>query len=482
MTRRSLWFFCILFAAGVQAQDLRLESLGDLRYGLDDRRASLSLYRFGNNPAWLIRDETAGWLAFMPQASALWGKFKRPYDPARVAMYGTGFEGVKTLGDRGTFHGYSSYLVEERSGVYRSLKRTPYGGEAYFLTDTTTGSFTYKGPAVSFAYAYEVIPGLYLGGDFGYAVQDGLKDVYTMAKSLYRSVRGTVGLAYAVDDALACGITVHPFDEQERLEAKSDDLLDVELFNFRGETFAKRRATSSISHMVRLTGEEYGVQAEWMPAAGMHVGAYGHAGISRTRDLITTSYEEAFEDGFAQRTWYEASARMRMVLTPQVTVGCGVTHHDQSEWSRYTAMDLLLWDSRGSETSLGAGGSYALSEGGALAALEGEYVFVHADSSKFIDNRYAIVRTHEYYIRGGLEVPIAGLGTIRGSYSYGGLKTDVHTGGKDVREQSATFGLSVPFSRGLVLECMGRYTHRSNVVAAVREDLSAVILIRLADL
>ena len=77
-----------------------------------------------------------------------------------MATYGAGFEGVKTLGDRGTFHGYASYLVEERSGVYRSLKRTPYGGEAYFLTDTTTGSFTYKGPSVSFAYAYEIIPGL----------------------------------------------------------------------------------------------------------------------------------------------------------------------------------------------------------------------------------------------------------------------------------------------------------------------------------
>ena len=65
----------MLFAAGVQAQDLRLESLGDLRYGLDDRRASLSLYRFGQNPAWLIRDETAGWLAFTPQASATVGEF-----------------------------------------------------------------------------------------------------------------------------------------------------------------------------------------------------------------------------------------------------------------------------------------------------------------------------------------------------------------------------------------------------------------------
>ena len=64
----------------------------------------------------------------------------------------------------------------------------------------------------------------------------------------------------------------------------------------------------------------------------------------------------------------------------------------QREWSRYTAMDLLLWDcQKARRPSLGAGGSSRLSEGGALAALEGEYVFVHADSSKYIDNRYAIV-------------------------------------------------------------------------------------------
>ena len=69
--------------------------------------------------------------------------------------------------------------------------------------------------------------------------------------------------------ALACGVTLHPFDEQERLEAKSEDLLDVELFNFRGETFAETPCDKLDQHMVRLTGEEYSVQAEW-DAVGRH--------------------------------------------------------------------------------------------------------------------------------------------------------------------------------------------------------------------
>jgi hypothetical protein len=372
--------------------------------------------------------------------------------------------------------------VEERSSVYRSLKRTPYGGEAYFFTDTTTGSFTYKGPSVSFAYAYEITPGLQFGADIGYGLQDGLKDVYTTVKSLYRRVQGTLGIAYQAGDGIGLGITLHPFDEQERLEAKSEEGLDAEVFNFRGETFAKRRAKSSVNHTVRLTGEEFSVQAAWVSGNGVHAILVGTAGSARTRDLITTDYEEALEDGFAQRTWYEAAARIRMKITPAATVGGGVTHRYQHEWSRYPALDLLLWNATGTETTIGAGGSVTFGDGGILLGAEAEYAFVHTDSSKYIDNRFALVRTGEFRVRTGVEVPISGIGTLRASYSYGSAGVDVRSGGRDLIGHGITAAIAVPFGTIIHVECLMRYVHRRTGTAAVRDDLAAVRLLRLAEL
>lgn len=483
MHRRLIPVLGILLCAAVgQGQSLRVPALGAMRYAVEDPQSSLSLYDFGGNPAWLIRHEAQGWLAFVPQGEARWGTYRRRYDPGHVSVYGAGFEGVKPLGEKGTFHGFSSYLVEERSEVYRSLKRSPYGGEAYFVTDTTTGAFTYKGPRVAFSYAYEVIPDLFIGGTLGYTVQDGLKDIYTMAKSTFRRVEGTVGVAYAIDEDLAVGATFRPVDEQERLEAKSDDLLDVELFNFRGDTYAKRRASSSIVHSVRLTGEEYGAQVHWVPAEGVQAAGTMSAGIRRTRDEITTSTDKDLEDGFAQRTWYSADARLRWTLTADATVGCGVAYHHQREWSRYSALNLLLWDSEGSEITLGAGGSLRLSEDGALIACEAEYAVVHADSSKYIDARSALIRTQEYRIRAGFEYPLLSTLTLRGSYGYGGLGQDVWVGGRDVREHTANLGFALPLSGAIHLEWLFHWMHRDAATGAARNDIGIAALLRIADL
>jgi hypothetical protein len=482
MMRRWLLIGCMLLAAQVRAQDLRLESLGAMRYGLDDPRATLSLYRFGHNPAWMLREETTSWLSLTPQIGDRWGEYRRIYDPGHVTTYGAGFEGVKPLGSRGTFHGAAAYSMEERSSVNRSLKRTPYAGEAYFLTDTTNGSFTYKGPSVSFAYAYELFPGFLIGGDIGYALQDGLKDLPTNAKTLFRRIQGTAGIAYDAGSGLAIGVTVHPFDEQERINCDREDLLDVEVYRYRGESFSRIRRDSEVNQTVRLTGEEYSVQAEWAAENGLSVGVVGRAGISRTRDLIEMgTVSKDFEDGFAQRTWYNAEARLRMRLAPQLIAGCGVSRHEQREWSTYPAMDLLVWDATGSETILGAGASLGLSEAGGLIALEAEYAFVHADSSKHIDHRFTIVRTGEIRVRTGVEVPISGIGTLRAAYGFGSMGRDVRRGGNDVTEHTVSAGAALPLGKSMHLEWLTRYTHRTNSASALRDDITTMLLLRLTE-
>jgi hypothetical protein len=259
------------------AQGFRVRSLGGMTLAVSDPEFSLNLYDLGNNPAWLLKDELLSRLVVVPTASQEWGDLHRTYDPARTVMYGAGFDIVKSLDEKGTFRGYTYYEIEKRRDVYRSLKRSPYAGEGFFVVDTTTGNFTYSGPTVEFMYSYELLPDFFFGASARYRLLDGLKNVYSQTKSLYRDLQANVGLAYQPSADLVVGLTYSPSDNQESMEAKSEELYEVELFNYRGETFASRQRGSSIDHKVRNKGNEFGVQLNHRAFESLEIGLRGES-------------------------------------------------------------------------------------------------------------------------------------------------------------------------------------------------------------
>ena len=264
-TNRHLVVWSLLVAASLvpglaYSQQGRVRAMGGLTLALHDSDFTLNPYDYAGNPAWLIEDERTSWLKLLPAAGGEWGDLHRRFDPGSVVAFGAAFDGVKTLDEKGTFRGLASYDVETRHDVYRSLKRVPYGGEAFFVTDTMTGNFTYAGPTVQFIYSYELFPDIAIGTSVRYQIQKGLKDRYSRVSSLYRDLQARIGATVKGGDSWVFGASVEPWDNQEAMEAKSEESFEVELFNFRGDTYATRQRGSSIDHKVRKYGVDVAVR------------------------------------------------------------------------------------------------------------------------------------------------------------------------------------------------------------------------------
>ena len=69
--------------------------------------------------------------------------------------------GIKPLGNSGTFRGSAAYNYEMQKDRNRVLTLTPYSGDAFFFTDTTSGDFRYSGPTFEFMYSLETFDNLF---------------------------------------------------------------------------------------------------------------------------------------------------------------------------------------------------------------------------------------------------------------------------------------------------------------------------------
>lgn len=480
MRRFFLWCCAVmLLLNAAEGQFLRSVSMGGALYGLRDTEQGLGLYTFGGNPASLVRDRLIDRLVITPAAGAQWGDYRRTYDPRRVNTFGVTFDGIRTLGEKGTFRGTTTYEIEKRYDVYRSIKRTPYQGEAFFVTDTTTGDFTYNGPAVTFAYAYELFPGVLVGADMHYRVLDGLKGIYSLAKVLYRDVGGTAGLAWEIDPALTLGLTFRPSDTQERIEAKSDDLLDVELFSFRGETHATKKRSGTVEHRVRTMGEEYGLQSFWRPAEELDVAFTSAYGKRQNRDIITSSTEKEIETSHMQEEIYGANLQVRWFLSNELTFGAFAGFRSERQWTSYPAEELLIWDMHGEETRIGAGIAYQIVPEGPAVAVDFDVQFGFADSAKFIDNKNRSVRVQGGVLRVGVEQEISAGVLVRGGFTRGRVDHDLVYWGNDVSSQIVTAGMQLRLTGSLTAEWALSYRVWRAGERASRSSLSALLVLQL---
>lgn len=451
MFKKVIFFTAVMFVSSAigLAQESRTIAMGGLTYSIMDVDHSFNPYDLGNNPAWLSLDETETWLKIMPSINYGKGDYKRFYDPQSVTMYNMGFRGVKNLGEDGTFLGETNYSYEMRRDVKRSLKYDTYAGEAFFMADTNQGTFRYNGPSIKFMYSFELFPNLYLGASVNYRILDGLKNVYSRATVLYREVGGTVGLAYRVSPEFNIGLTGVLSDDQEKIEAKSEDLTEVEIFNFRGETYSVRKRSSPVSQTIRKKGKGVGAQLFWTLDQYSEFGL--HADIYNSKEDIlipystsTQSFEE-YSEGYASFQNYNILAKGRYKLSDDWLLGSSLELHHKNSWSKNPARDLLLWEWKVNSFKLGVGSSYHLLDD-LLISAEYEYENVKADSSKYIDSRSVNFSSNNHLIRTGIEQEIFDNLFARAGFNYGIIPEDILSGGKDVNYYVVTLGTGLKFN------------------------------------
>lgn len=431
--------------------------MGGMNLVIKDIDNTFNLYDFGKNPAWLVNDETADVLKITPGSMISSGQYKRKFDPSEVSAYGIVFDGIKTLGELGTFRGYTSYDVEYHDDIYGSLRRFTYGGDAFFLADTNRGGFRYNGPTVNFMYSLEILPGIYAGASLSYQLIEGLKDVYSRAQSLTRRIGGNVGIAYQPTENLSIGLSYEPNELQERIESKSEDLLDVELFMFRGETYSFKRRGSSVDYKTKNFMQNFSAQFDYKVSDDIEIAGTGTYSLGNTKIIIPSGAIKEFEEGYAFFDGVDIQIASRFEPVKNIVLGLGAGYQKGSSWSKHSGRELLLWEWNVSGLSIGSGVSSYIIPDVLLAGFELHYQNMQSDSSKYIDNRFQNIESSNYLIKSGLEYVASEIITVRAGFSYGTKEYDLIFGGKDVTYTAVTGGAGLNLFKDAVIDILIEY-------------------------
>lgn len=432
------------------AQKIRTDAMGGLKFSVIDKDLSLSPYDFGGNPAWMYVDETETFLRITPEFGNSWGNYRRKYDSEGELNIGAAFHGVKKLGSKGTFSGFTSYNYENKRNYFQTLMKDTYSGEAFRLTDGTQSNFRYMGPKVILMYSFEPIEDLFAGGSVTYHLLDGLKEKFSYAKTIYRDTEINLGLAYRLTNSLVLGTNVIYFDSQESIESEDVNLLDVELYYYRGDQYFVSKRSSKMTGKIKKQGITLSSQMFWDDQESITLAAIfdytpSNSKIlkpysSTSQNFATQSFDEV-EDSYADFNNYDVQMKGQYKISEDLILSGYAGYFSNKSWSKISLKELLMWEWKTEEKVLGLGASYKLNDA-FLLAVECEFTGNNADSVKFIDVRKNKINSNDSEIRFGSEYSLKNDILFRCGIKIGKKDYDLVYGGKNSAYIKGTLGFS----------------------------------------
>lgn len=452
------------FNTSVLCQNERIISLGNSSIALIDSDLDLNLYDYGGNKAWLANDRLIDVLYIKAKFSHFNGDYLRYYDFKRSNYYSINFDGTKILKE-GTFRGYVIYEIENRIDFNSALSRHPYNGAPFFMTDTTSGNFLYNGPKVGFEFSSELFKNFWYGIEFNYQLVDGLKNVYSRAKSLLRNINGSFNLACKFSKGFLLGAKISAFDNKESIESKSDDLIDVEIFNFRGDIYAFRRRGQVVSQTYKEKAVSYGIQTIINPSQKFILGAKGDYSKSILRTQYPYGMLKEWEEGFSLLEKYFVGVKARYLINKNLTVGSEFNYEQIRGWSRISESALMIWKWNVKNYSLGFGTSYKLNKLPILFTTELVFGKTTSDSAKYIDNKYSFNYDpfNDFHI--GLELEIFDKIFLRTGYNYAFHKFDIIRGCQEVKTEIFMIGLGLYKWNSISIDGVISYSNQINILS-----------------
>jgi hypothetical protein len=434
-----------LFAEFIYAQYYRLTAIGGMYIAVEDVDNELNLYDFGENPAWIIYDENQNKIWMHSDFSKSKGEYKRIYDPYQLNLYGISFFRVQTLDKSGTFKGWASYTNEIREKLYGSLLLFPYDGKSFFVTDTTTGNFRYQIITFGFDYGSKVFKYACAGVNVNYKIIDGLKDIYTNARDIYRQISISPSLAIPITQNLNIGFKLTISNWQEQIEAKSENLYDAELYLYRGNSYAIKRTSNIVNLKLKEKNNEIGIQTTYSPQNNLNLGIKFNIKRSGQYILIPYGLLEEYEFGYANFNASNINLLSRLKLNKKSTIGLAFKYEYLDIWSKHSPRNLLLWREKIKNFESGLGIWSNLSELFS-AGIEISYKNSTADSMKYIDNIFKFIKSDNYIIKLGGEFKSKKI-TLRAGFNYLFSTKDITFGGDNVAYSSLSFGITYdPFA------------------------------------
>jgi opacity protein-like surface antigen len=329
-------------------------------------------------------------------------------------------------------------------------------------------------------YSWELLDNLYAGGSVTYQLLDGLKKVYTYAKTIYRNVGGNIGLAYQLNEDIIIGAHYTFNDTQESIEAADVNLLEVETFNYRGETYFVPDRGSSVTQKIRKKASTFSGQLFWQVSDELQAAIQSNYTPSNSKVLIPEGSFKEVEEGYASFESFDVQLKSLYKFDDDLTVGSYAAYLNRDSWSRHSHKNLLLWEWSVKDLSIGVGSSYKFTD----EVLVGiDYLFTRRsiDSTKYIDNRIADLNSNDHTIKLGLEYEVMENVLLRGGYSLNLNQYDIFYGGEKVKNHSVTLGIGIPIHNKILLDSYIRYSNLSpgNGSESSRSFLGAFVTLRL---
>jgi len=443
--KKQIILFFVLFAGIVYGQNYRTEFMGGLLFSVPDKDITMDLYDFGKNPAWLVESEKEMWLDINPSISNSWGNYRRKYSPEGTYDLRSGVTGVKPLGTAGTFSASAYYDYEYNRKLYRSMKKYPYAGEAFYYADTTSGDVRFNGPVFSFTHSLEIINNLFIGAQIDYQILAGLKKVYSFTQTVYRDVSFVGGLAYKFSDDFVLGAKYYLHDEQEKITGEDVNLFSIESYLFRGESFAIPYVSKVVNQKIKKQRNEVSVQSFLSPTENLKIGVTASYAEYDTKILVPKSQIIEAPEGYSSFSEYNAKLRVNYLLNDEITLGLDMGYNKIDNWSRNESYNLLVWKWNTDCIYFTAGGSYKFNYADLIIGVEAGLIKNNADSSKYIDDRFTNISSNDLSIKIGYELTPYNNFKLRGGVNYQSIEHDFIYGGDNLSTVLYTVGLGYKY-------------------------------------
>ncbi len=449
--RLKIFVLALFLISNLAAQQSRLDALGGLSYSIVDINSQLDPFILGGNPAWLVNSQTEQRLEMNPLFTNSSGDYHRYFESGDISNTGVSFMGLKPLGSSGTFRGSAAYTYELKKNRNRVLTLTPYSGDAFFFTDTTSGDYRYSGPTFEFMHSLEIANNLYLGATVNYKILDGLKKVYTFAETLYRNVSGNIGLAYRVSDVLLIGVNYQIYDSQERILADDVNKRDVQTYLYRGEKNRIELRGGSQDFKIKRFGNSLSFQTQFIATEKMTIGLNAKYMLSNSSSLFKVTSIIDSEDGYSSFENTDVNLQARWVQSDELTLGFTGGYVDNNSWSKNSKRDLTLWELDVNDVFSGVGFTYS-NKNNFLVGAEYELHSISADSAKYIDNKSSQISALNHVVRVGVEKPISDMFLVRIGYNFLYKEHDFIYGGNNVTTHHITLGGKIKLSDAMEIE------------------------------
>ncbi|MGC9092701.1 MAG: DUF6850 family outer membrane beta-barrel protein [Bacteroidota bacterium] len=439
----------------------------------------LGLYTFSGNPAGLSFDMTRGYVHVTASARDMFNHFGRLFDPHEVQGASFNAQTLQRLGESGAFLGRFKYYGMKELGIHGSLRSQPYLGDPFFISDTSKGDYRYYGPEVEFIHSFNPIRNLTIGLAIEYSVSDGLKNAYSRAHNVVRSVDASTGAIVYSNNRMLYGLSFRVYSSQERIESKMEELLDVDVFTYRGDLYATRRRGQSLEEKVRLSGVEISMQAANLSCKSFTLMGYLRGNRTELQTLIPTAFLKESEDGYTQFENLQGDLLAQWRLSHNFQMSGNLKAGVSNSWSELSAKKLLIWE-----------WSYQYVHGILTVArsvshetrmfLQGTLRVCAIDSSKYIDNRFTELRSLQFGAQIGGESTLLSRVGVRLGLGYGAINADPVVGGNDARRFFAWSEWQYQFGSGIQIAATYSYVrssiHASNGVVANSNSLVQVLV------